>query len=308
MARKRQGRPVHGWVVVDKPLGVTSVNVVAAVRRGCDAAKAGHSGTLDPLATGVLPIALGEATKTISFVMDCKKSYRFTVRWGERRDTDDAEGRVIEESGVRPDTDAIRAVSARFVGEIDQVPPQYSAVKVEGKRAYELARARLDVDLKARPAYVERFDLVACPDIDHAVFDVVCGKGTYMRALARDIAIALGTCGYVSALRRTSVGSFKEADAIPLEKVESLGHSGALLDHVLPIEAVLADIPALALTEAEARKMQHGQPVPVLPVARRMPEKLVLRDAVVCAMAEGKPVALARVRGGEIRPVRVLNL
>ncbi len=308
MSRRAKGRPVHGWLIVDKPSGATSVSVVSAVRRGTSAAKAGHGGTLDPLATGVLPVALGEATKTVPYVMDTAKIYRFTVRWGEQRDTDDAEGRILQCCDTRPDAEAIRRVLPRFVGTIAQVPPQYSAIKVEGRRAYALARADIAVALQPRNVVIESFELVEVPDPDRAEFVVVAGKGAYMRALARDLAAALGTVGHVCALRRTAVGPFTEADAIPLDKVVTLGHSGALTEQVLPVEAALVDIPALVLTEAEARRLQHGQPIAVLPVARRLPQKLNLRDAVVCAMSEDKPVALARVQGGEIRPVRILNL
>ncbi|TVR95387.1 MAG: tRNA pseudouridine(55) synthase TruB [Rhodospirillales bacterium] len=308
MGRRRGGRPVHGWVVVDKPREVTSVAVVAAVRRATGAAKAGHSGTLDPLATGVLPVALGEATKTIPYLVDGSKSYRFTVRWGERRDTDDAEGQVIARSEARPDAKALEQALAAFTGTIDQVPPVYSAIKVDGRRAYALARDDVPVVLKARPVVIERIELVGMPDRDHAEFAVVCGKGAYMRALARDIAEAVGTVGHVVGLRRTAVGPFGERDAIALDKLQALGHSEAALQVVLPVAAALADIPAVTVTVVEARKLQRGQAIAVLPVAQRSPYQVVTRDSVVCAMAEDKPVALAHIKGGEIRPLRVLNL
>jgi tRNA pseudouridine55 synthase len=300
--------PVHGWLVIDKPAGVTSAAVVAAVRRATHAAKVGHGGTLDPLATGVLPIALGEATKTVSYVMDGSKIYRFTTRWGEQRNTDDAEGDVVKVSDVRPTEDAIRAVLPRFVGEIEQVPPIFSAVKVAGQRAYALARAEIPVELESRTVRVEGIELIDMPDADHAVFEVIAGKGTYMRALARDLAVALGTVGHVAALRRNSVGPFTESAAIPLDKIDSLGHSDGLKEHLLPVGAALDGIPALHLTEAEGRRLQRGQPVAVLPVASRSSIKHLSRDAVFCAMAMGRPVALATVKGGEIRPLRVLNL
>lgn len=308
MGRRRRGVPVHGWLVIDKPAGVTSAAVVAAVRRVTQAAKVGHGGTLDPLATGVLPIALGEATKTVSYVMDGSKIYRFTIRWGEQRNTDDAEGDVVKVSDLRPTEDAIRAVLLRFVGEIDQVPPIFSAVKVAGQRAYALARAEMPVELEPRTVHVEGIELIAMPDADHAVFEVTAGKGTYMRALARDLAVALGTVGHVAALRRNSVGSFTESAAIPLDKIDSLGHSDGLKEHLLPVGAALDGIPALNLTEAEGRRLQRGQPVAVLPVASRSSIKHLSRDAVFCAMAMGRPVALATVKGGEIRALRVLNL
>ena len=308
MGRRRHGVPVHGWLVIDKPAGMTSAAVVAAVRRATHAAKVGHGGTLDPLATGVLPIALGEATKTVSYVMDGSKIYRFTIRWGEQRNTDDAEGDVVNVSDVRPTEDAIRAVLPRFVGEIDQVPPIFSAVKVAGQRAYALARAEMPVELESRTVHVEGIELIDMPDADHAVFEVTSGKGTYMRALARDLAVALGTVGHVAALRRNSVGPFTESAAIPLDKIDSLGHSDGLKERLLPVGAALDGIPALNLTEAEARRLQRGQPVAVLPVASRSSIKHLSRDAVFCAMAMGRPVALATVKGGEIRPLRVLNL
>ncbi len=308
MGRRRHGVPVHGWLVIDKPAGVTSAAVVTAVRRATHAAKAGHGGTLDPLATGVLPIALGEATKTVSYVMDGLKIYRFTVRWGESRKTDDAEGEVLDTSDVRPTEGAIRAVLPRFVGEIEQVPPIFSAVKVAGQRAYALARAEKPVELESRMVHVEGFELIDMPDGDHAVFEVTAGKGTYMRALARDLAVALGTVGHVAALRRRSVGPFTESAAIPLDKLDALGHSDGLKEHLLPVGAALDGIPALNLTEAEGRRLQRGQPVAVLPVASRSSIKHLSKDAVFCAMAMGRPVALAKVKGGEIRPLRVLNL
>lgn len=308
MARRRSGRPIHGWVIVDKPSGVTSTATVGAVRSLAGAAKAGHGGTLDPLATGVLPIALGEATKTIPYVVEGRKAYRFTVRWGEQRDTDDAEGKVVATSSSRPSEEAIKAILPRFTGTIEQIPPMYSAVKIEGRRAYALARADLHVDLPARTIVVDRIRLVDCPDHDHAVFEVESGKGAYMRALARDIAAALGTHGFVARLRRTAVGPFSEDAAIALDMEQGVGHSGSILEQVLPVKAALAGIPALALTEAEARRLQRGQAVAVLPVIRRFPCEPVSKDMVVCAMAEDRPVALAQIRGGEIRPLRILNL
>ena len=308
MGRKRRGRPIHGWIVIDKPVGMTSAAVVGAVRRITGAAKVGHGGTLDPQATGVLPIALGEATKTVGWVMEGIKVYRFTVRWGEATTTDDADGEVTETNPARPDRDAIEAALARFTGEIDQVPPDYSAVKVGGKRAYALARAEKPLSLEPRPVIIHRFEVIAVSDADHTEFEAVAGKGAYMRSLARDLGRALGTVAHVVSLRRAAVGRFTEDAAISLDKLADVGHSAALQDYLLPIETALDDIPALALTEAEARRLQHGQAVPVLPVANRSPLKNIDQGAVVCAMAEGKPVALARINGGEIRPMRVLNV
>jgi tRNA pseudouridine55 synthase len=314
MARKRHGLPVHGWIILDKPSGMTSTHAVAAVKRLTRAAKAGHGGTLDPLATGVLPIALGEATKTMAFVMDAGKRYRFTLRWGEARTTEDAEGEVTATSGHRPSREEILAALPQFHGLIEQVPPAFSALKLDGQRAYDLARAGHAVDLAARQVRVDRFELVDMPDADHAVFEVACGKGTYMRSLCRDLALRLGTVGHLSALRRTAVGSFGESQAISLESLEALRHSAAGPDslsesgYLLPVETALDDIPALALTSVEANRLRSGQPVGLL---HRMDLERIGHlesGALVCAMSGGKPVALARFQGGDLRPLRVLNL
>ena len=312
MPRRRKGRPTHGWLIIDKPAGMTSSRVVEQVRRLGNVAKAGHAGTLDPMATGVLPIALGEATKTVGFAMDRTKVYRFTVRWGERRTTDDAEGGVLETSDNRPTRAAIEAVLPRFEGVILQRPPAFSAIKVDGRRAYELARAAAlpedTPELEPREVEIDSLRLVGLPDGDHAEIEAVCGKGTYMRALARDIAEALDTLGHVSALRRLRVGAFDESAAISLESVEELGHSPATFEHLLPIEAALDDIPALALNGTEATRLRNGQAVPLF----KMGDASRLGDAregdLVCAMAAGKPVAIACIDQGRVRPVRVLNL
>ncbi len=308
MGGKRGGKPIHGWLNIDKPAGMTSNAVVGRVRKITGAAKVGHGGTLDPLATGVLPVALGEATKTASYVMAGAKTYQFTVCWGEGRATDDAEGELTESCDHRPTDEEIVAALTTFTGEILQVPPAFSAVKVNGRRAYALARSRKPVELEARPVSIERIELLERPDPDHARFLVICGKGTYMRSLARDLALELGTVGHISALRRTRAGPFSEETAIPLDKLEDLGHSAALAEALLPIETVLDDIPALALTEAEARSLRHGRPISVLPVATRSPLTNIAQGDVVCAMAGGRLVALARLVGGEIRPFRVMNL
>jgi tRNA pseudouridine55 synthase len=307
VARRRRGIPIHGWLAIDKPAGLSSNAVVGRVRRVTGADKVGHGGTLDPLATGVLPIALGEATKTVAYVMDGAKVYRFTVRWGEARSTDDAEGTVTATSPVRPDAAAIEAVLPGFVGAIQQVPPAFSAVKIEGERAYARARRAETVALEPRPVRIDSFRLLARPDADHATFEVGCGKGAYMRSLARDLAVKLGTYGHIATLRRVCVGPFREEDAISLDKLSLLGHSPALETLLKPVETVLDDIPALALTVAEARRLRHGQPIAVLPVASRTPLTHIDPNTVVRAMAEGRLVALARIKGGEIRPVRVIN-
>ena len=308
MARKRRGRPVHGWVVLDKPLGVTSTQAVGRVRRAFDAQKAGHGGTLDPLASGVLPLALGEATKTVSYVMDGPKTYRFTLRWGEATATDDAEGEVGETSEHRPEVEEIRAILPRFEGEIEQTPPAFSAIKVAGERAYDLAREGETVALSSRRITIHHLSLLGCEGPDSASFEVVSGKGAYMRALARDLGRALGSCAHIRKLRRIAVGPFTEADAISLESLEALGHSAAAFEHLHPVETALDDIPALALTETEAQRLRLGQAVSMLARANRERIADLSNGAVVCAMAEDKLVALARYEAGDLHPVRVLNL
>jgi tRNA pseudouridine55 synthase len=308
MARRRKGQPINGWVILDKPLGMTSTQAVGAVRRLFDANKAGHGGTLDPLATGLLPIALGEATKTVSYVMDGRKIYRFTACWGEARSTDDAEGPVTARSDRRPTAAEIEAVLPRFQGEISQVPPAFSAIKVEGERAYDLARAGETVDLAARLIWIERLSLVGQPDADHAEFEVVSGKGAYMRSLARDLGLALGTVAHVSALRRIAVGPFTESQAISLESLKALGHIPPASGHLLPVETALDDIPALPLTDAEALRLRSGQSVGLLRASDRERLGAIRSGDLVCAMAGGKPVALARLEAGDLRPLRVLHL
>ena len=298
MARKRSGRPIHGWLVIDKPTGMTSARVVAEVLRITGAAKAGHGGTLDPMATGVLPVALGEATKTVAYVVGSSKTYRFTVCWGAARDTDDADGEVISTSDVRPSEDAIRAVLPEFTGAIEQVPPIYAAIKVKGKRAYVLAREGKPVALAPREVFIERLELIEAADPDHAVFEMRCGKGTYVRAFARDVAERLGTVGHLAALRRTEVGRYRDRDAISLDNLTVLVHSGELPEHVRPVETALADIPALAVTENQAARLKSGQAVHV----HRSGQRLV-RVAV-----GGRLVALAELSGGMARPVRVFNV
>jgi len=308
MARKRKGNPVHGWVIIDKPYGMSSSQAVGKVRWLLQAQKAGHGGTLDPLATGVLPIALGEATKTVSFVMDGAKAYRCWVKFGEARNTDDAEGEVIETSGVRPTAVEIQAVLGEFEGDIQQVPPIYSAIKVDGQRAYKLARDDQEVELQARTVHIDKIALIEMPGPDLAIIDVKCGKGTYIRSLARDLAKRLGTVGYVADLRRILAGPFDENQAISLDSLESLGHSARLEEAVLPIMTALDDIPALALTEVEAGNMRHGMPAPALAVLNNNPQVVVSQGQTVVVMDGNVPLALARIEGGEIRPVRVLNL
>jgi tRNA pseudouridine55 synthase len=308
MARKARGRPIHGWIVLDKPQGMTSAQAVARVRRLIDAAKAGHGGTLDPLATGVLPIALGEATKTVAWAIEGLKIYQFTVRWGQVRDSDDADGAVIAESAERPARDEIEAALPRFTGTILQRPPDYSALKLGGVRAYELARGGEKVTLEERPVAVEEFRLLAMPDADHASFCARVGRGTYVRALARDLGAMLGCGAHVVALRRLAVGRFRAEQAISLDKLAMLGHSVELSEHLLPVETALDDIPALALTEAEAQALRCGQTVTPLRPSDRARIDQIGEGATVCATSGGKLVALAEVDSGGLRPVRVLNL
>ena len=301
MNERRKKQKIDGWVVLDKPLGLGSTQAVGRVRWLFSAEKAGHGGTLDPLATGVLPIALGEATKTVPFVMDGAKEYRFTLRFGEARSTEDAEGEVIATSDARPTDAAIRAALGAFVGEIEQVPPAFSALKIDGKRAYDLARAGETVEMKPRKVTIGRLELLARPDADHADFVVGCGKGTYIRSLGRDLAQALGTVGYLSALRRTAAGPFREEAAISLPKLEALGHIPPLLGALVPVATALDDIPAQAMTETQADRLRQGQSV------------FLTRDApppgTLCrAECGSRLVALVRSDGASLQPVRVFNL
>jgi tRNA pseudouridine55 synthase len=305
--RKREKRDVHGWIILDKPVGMTSTHAVSIVKRLFAAKRAGHAGTLDPLASGCLPIALGEATKTVPFVMDGRKAYRFSVQWGEERDTDDAEGRVVAKSDARASEAEIRELLPQFTGSIEQVPPRFSAIKVDGERAYDMARDGEDVALKPRTVDIHRLDLVEVPDPDNTVFEAECGKGTYVRALARDMGRLLGCHGHVAALRRTGVGPFTESDMIPLERLESLCHRAAagelsLAQVLLPVETALDDIPALAISKADAARLQRGQAV--LMRGRDAP---VIRG-MIYVTASGRLIALAEVDRGEIVPKRVFNL
>jgi tRNA pseudouridine55 synthase len=312
MGRKRRGKPIHGWIAVDKDIGLTSTQVVGRVRRIFDAQKAGHAGTLDPLATGVLPIALGEATKTVPYVMDGAKSYRFTACFGEARDTDDLEGRVIATSDVRPDDASIQAALPEFTGTVLQVPPVYSAIKIDGQRSYKMARDGNGELPPVRNVEISRFELVDRLDADHAVFEVDCGKGTYIRSLARDLGVRLGSVAHVSELRRTLCGPFSEKDAISLDKLAESMLSAPPQDTLLPVTTALDDIPALAMTDTQTDHLRHGRAV------RARSGSTIFVDAnqldaigdgaVLCAMSGDTPVALARLEGEEIRPVRVLNI
>lgn len=305
--RKRRGRPLNGWLIIDKPQGLTSTDVVNKVRYGLQAQKAGHGGTLDPLATGVLPIALGHATKTVPYVMDGTKLYRFTLRLGEARDTDDADGAVVATSPERPTDAALRAALPALTGDIMQVPPVFSAIKVGGERAYDMARDGRPPSLPPRPARVDRFELIERPDPDTAVFEVQSGKGVYMRSLARDVALACGTVGHVAALRRLRVGPFNEAQAISLDKcVRSDDTAPASPDLLLPVATALADIPALALTEAEAFVLSNGQAISLLDLMGRIPAAANPDDGLARAMAGGRVLGLCRLSEGWLRPERLL--
>jgi len=305
--RKPRGRPLDGWLVIDKPPGLTSTDVVNRVRRAFDAQKAGHGGTLDPLATGVLPIAFGTATKTVPYVMDGTKLYRFTLRLGEARDTDDADGEVTGMTDARPTDARIEAELPAFRGDIMQVPPIYSAIKIDGERAYDMAREGRAPVLEPRPARVDRFALIQRPDDDTAVFDVQSGKGVYMRSLARDLSAACGTLGHVAALRRLRVGPFTEADAIPLDKIiQGEDTQPASPNLLLPVSTALADIPALALTEAEANGLWHGQAISLVTFMGRIPGTADPSGGLVRAMAGSRVVGLCRLEDGLVKPERIL--
>ena len=303
MARRRKGSPVHGWLIFDKPEGMNSTRAVGLVKSLYDAAKAGHAGTLDPLATGVLPIALGEATKTVPFVVEGSKVYRFTVRFGIETNTDDAEGKVTASSDRRPSSPEIEATLPRFTGEIIQVPPRFSALKVEGARAYELARDEEQFELEPRPVSIARLNLVAHPDKDHCILETECGKGTYVRALARDLGRALGSHGHVAALRRTRVGPFGEDRAVSVERLEALASDrDDLVTALEPVEIALRDIPALTISAADAARLRRGQPV--LLRGRDAP----ILAGTIYAMARGTLVAVGEVSEGELKPRRIFNL
>ena len=382
MGRRKKGSPVHGWVILDKPQGMTSTQAVAAVRRIFDAQKAGHAGTLDPLATGILAVALGEATETVPYVQDAQKEYRFTARWGEARDSDDAEGKVTGTSPMRPSRDEIEALLPRFTGTLTQVPPAYSAIKVQGERAYDLARdgevvtleprtvqvaeAKLlgvpdpdhaefeircgkgtyvraiardlgrqlgclghiaalrrtrvgpfaeaeAVTLEPRQVQVYAARLIAMPDADHAEFEMCCGKGTYIRSWVRDLALALGTLGHVSALRRTRIGGFCEKDSTPLETLTPFMHSPAAFAYLKPLSTALDGIPALAVSGPDTVRLRSGNPILIRAnLFARMKDGIAGDDGlqgltVFLKDEAGGPVALAEIAEGELRPFRVFN-
>ena len=299
---KAQKQDLHGWLVLDKPVGETSTDAVAAIKRITRAKKVGHAGTLDPLASGILPIALGEATKTVSFVMDGRKVYRFTVRWGAETDTDDADGAAQRTSAARPSAGQIAAALPAFIGTIEQVPPRYSALKIEGERAYDLAREGAAVELAARPVEVHRLALVEIPDADHAVLEAECGKGTYVRALARDLGRRLGCFGHVAALRRTRVGPFDEGHVVSLQRLMELAEADAVETAFMPVATGLAALPALRVSRADADRLALGQSVLVR--GRAAP---LVAGIVSVSTGEGL-VALAEMHEGALKPKRIFNL
>ncbi len=316
MARKKKGDLVNGWVCLDKSYEMTSTDAVAKVRRLFNAQKAGHAGTLDPLATGILPIALGEATKTVPYLMEADKVYSFTIAFGKTTDSYDAEGKVTAESDDRPTREAILAAIPAYIGVIEQVPPAFSAIKVDGKRAYDLARQGVEVELKARK--VEVFDLTLDAfDADSATLTLHCGKGTYVRSVARDLCLDLGVCGHVSMLRRLAVGAFATKSAITLEKLADLVHRDAQLEALLGVETALDDIPALPVTQDEASSLKQGRDLALLPrqigliseaqKARREAGFVEFPDTVQAVM-KGEIQALCELRDGRLFPTRILNL
>ncbi|MFM1813741.1 MAG: tRNA pseudouridine synthase [Pseudomonadota bacterium] len=315
MARRKKGNPVHGWVILDKGAGMTSTYAVGAVKRLFNAQKAGHAGTLDPLATGILPIALGEATKTVSFAVDREKCYRFTVQWGAETDTDDSEGSVVATSPKRPSINAIEAILDDFTGEISQVPPAFSAIKVAGARAYDLARDGETFELDARLVFIEELSLTSAegPEdaLTHATFEARCSKGTYVRALARDMGRVLGCRGHVVALRRTQVGAFCEDMAVTLEELEAaLGDdtetlveaTGQRPGALLPITVALDEVYQFTVTQGDAARLRCGQPL----LLRGRDAPIVAGTA--CALYRGEPVAVGEISEGSLKPTRVFNL
>lgn len=301
MGRRRKGRDISGWLIVDKPAGMTSTDVVNKVRWALDAKKAGHAGTLDPDATGVLAIALGEATKTVPYLTDALKAYEFTVRLGEATNTDDAEGKVIATSDLRPDDAVIKEALNGFVGDIEQVPPQFSAVKIDGQRAYKRARAGEEMTLEARPLYVDSLLLIDRPDPDHATFEMVCGRGGYVRSIARDLGQVLQCYGHVRTLRRTWSGPFEASIGLSIAEIEKLARAPALDDHLHPVAAALADLPEVKATPEGASRLRNGNPGMVM-------ASDVEYGETAWASLDGEPVAIGRYKSGELHPVRVLNL
>lgn len=298
MGRKRKGRDISGWLVVDKPAGMTSTSVVNKVRWAMDAKKAGHAGTLDPEATGVLAVALGEATKTVPYITDALKAYTFTVRLGQATNTDDAEGEVIAQSDARPTDDDIKQALALFLGEIMQVPPKFSAVKIDGQRAYKLARDGEDVELSARPLWVEELVLVDRPDADHVLLEMTCGKGGYVRSIARDLGAALECYGHVRELRRIWSGPFEAEDGLSIDQIDEMAKTTALDEYLHPLEIGLTDLPELKCTPEGATRLRNGNPGMVLAADVEYGDE-------AWASLDGKAVAVGVYKSGELHPSRV---
>lgn len=301
MGRTRKGRDISGWLVIDKPAGPTSTAVVNKVRWAMQAKKAGHAGTLDPDATGVLAVALGEATKTVPYITDALKAYRFVVRLGAATNTDDAEGEIIASSDTRPDDAAIKEALSSFVGDIMQVPPQFSAIKIDGQRAYKLARDGEDVDIAARPLWVEELVMIDRPDADHITLEMICGKGGYVRSIARDLGAALGCHGHVRELRRIWSGPFEASDGLTLAQVEDMAQSDTLDAYLRPVADGLADLPEVRATAEGAVRMRNGNPGMV------MASDVEYGDECWASL-DGVPVAVGRYKAGELHPTRVFNL
>ncbi|MDD9725411.1 tRNA pseudouridine(55) synthase TruB [Roseovarius sp. SK2] len=301
MGRKRKGRDISGWLIVDKPSGVTSTAVVNKVRWALQAKKAGHAGTLDPDATGVLAVALGEATKTVPFITDALKAYRFLVRLGQATNTDDAEGEVVAESSERPSDEDIKSALSRFVGDIQQVPPKFSAVKIDGERAYKRAREGEEFEVSARPLWVEELLLTDRPDADTVELEMICGKGGYVRSIARDLGEALGCYGHVASLRRIWSGPFCTADGVTMEQVEAMAHDPALDAYLRPLEEGLSELPRVSCNEMSAARLRHGNPAPVIGGD-------VEYGGECWAALKGQAVAVGHFKGGDLYPSRVFNV
>lgn len=309
MARRKKGSIINGWVCLDKPFEMGSTEAVTRIRRLFDAQKAGHAGTLDPLASGILPIALGEATKTVPFMMEAQKVYRFTIHWGISTDSVDREGEIIARSDVRPTVEAVKAAMPAFVGEIDQVPPAFSAIKVDGQRAYDLAREGVEVELKARRVTIHEAAVTDAPDADHVEITMRTGKGVYVRSLARDLAAALGAEGHVSALRRERVGPFNLQNAVTLDSLKEMVHRGAASEGLLPVATALDDIPGLAVSDQDAFSLRQGRPIVLLPRQVETLKGQLQGDArTVSVFLDQTLVALGQLRAGRIEPDRVFNL
>lgn len=309
MGRRKKGDIVDGWVCLDKPFEMGSTEAVSRIRRLFNAQKAGHAGTLDPLASGILPIALGEATKTVPMMMEAQKVYRFTINWGVSTDSVDREGEIIGRSDVRPTVEAVKAALPAFVGEIDQTPPRFSAIKVDGARAYDLARDGVEFELQSRRVTIYSAEVSDAPDADHVELTIRTGKGVYVRSLARDLAVVLGAEGHLSALRREQVGPFSTQNAVTLDSLEEMVHRGAASEGLLAVATALDDIPELAVTEQDAFSLRQGRPIVLLPrQVETLKDRLTGGSRTVSAFQGQTLVALCQLRAGRLEPDRVFNL